>query len=143
MKIPNKIEIQQIALNHSSDISTKDFYNSNRKAPEISVLSSGKIDKYEYLTGEEILPSEQEKLRIYWSSFRKNFWKTSKTNWRSRRKQKKAIPNQGQVKTIKNYTYDNENTSLISKQKEIFNKLVDERFEEIFDLDKKVDIQII
>ena len=29
-------------------------YHINRKAPKISALSSGKIDKYEYLTGEEI-----------------------------------------------------------------------------------------
>ena len=30
-------------------------YHINREAAKISVLSSGKIDKYEYLTGEEIL----------------------------------------------------------------------------------------
>ena len=30
-------------------------YNINRKAAKISALSSGKIDKYEYVTGEEIL----------------------------------------------------------------------------------------
>ena len=29
---------------------------------KISALSSGKIDKYEYLTGEEILPSNQEQI---------------------------------------------------------------------------------
>ena len=27
---------------------------------KISALSSGKIDKYEYLTGKEILPSDQQ-----------------------------------------------------------------------------------
>ena len=32
-------------------------YDINRKAAKISALSSGKIDNYEYLTGEEILPS--------------------------------------------------------------------------------------
>ena len=32
-------------------------YNNNREAVKISALSSGKIDKYEYLTGEKILPS--------------------------------------------------------------------------------------
>ena len=31
MKIPNKRELQQIAINHSSDISTKDFINICRK----------------------------------------------------------------------------------------------------------------
>ena len=34
-------------------------YDINREAAEISSLSSGKIGKYEYLTGEEILPSNQ------------------------------------------------------------------------------------
>ena len=33
---------------------------SNREAAKISDLSSGKIDKYEYFTGEEILPSNQQ-----------------------------------------------------------------------------------
>ena len=32
-------------------------YDINREVAKISALSSGKIDKYEYLTGEEILPS--------------------------------------------------------------------------------------
>ena len=37
-------------------------YNINREAPKISALSSKKKkDKYEYLTGEEILPSNQKK----------------------------------------------------------------------------------
>ena len=31
MNIPNKRELQQIALNHSSDINTKDFANICRK----------------------------------------------------------------------------------------------------------------
>ena len=33
-------------------------YDINREAVKISALSLGKIDKYEYLTGEEILPSD-------------------------------------------------------------------------------------
>ena len=37
-------------------------YDINRKAAKISVLLSGKIDKYEYLTGEEILPSNQQQI---------------------------------------------------------------------------------
>ena len=37
-------------------------YDINREAAEISVLSSGKIDKYEYLTGKEILPSNQQQI---------------------------------------------------------------------------------
>ena len=37
-------------------------YDINREAAKISALSSGKIDKYEYLTGEEILPSDQKRV---------------------------------------------------------------------------------
>ena len=40
--------------------------------------------------------------------------------------------------TIKKYTYDPNDTPFIFKQKEICNKLVDERPEKITDLDKKV-----
>ena len=37
-------------------------YNINREAAKISALSSCKTDKYEYLTGEEILPSNQQQI---------------------------------------------------------------------------------
>ena len=37
-------------------------YEINREAAKISALSSGKLDKYEYLTGEEILPSNQQQI---------------------------------------------------------------------------------
>ena len=37
-------------------------YDINRKAAKISVLSSGKFDKYEYVTSEEILPSNQKQI---------------------------------------------------------------------------------
>ena len=37
-------------------------YDINREAAKISALSSGKLDKYEYLTGEEILPSNYQQI---------------------------------------------------------------------------------
>ena len=37
-------------------------YDINREAAKISTLSSGKIDKYECLTGEEILPCNQQQI---------------------------------------------------------------------------------
>ena len=37
-------------------------YDINREAAKISALSSGKLDKYKYLTGEEILPSNQQQI---------------------------------------------------------------------------------
>ena len=37
-------------------------YDINREAAKISALSSDKLDKYEYLTAEEILPSNQQQI---------------------------------------------------------------------------------
>ena len=70
-------------------------YDINREAAKISALSSCKIDKYEYLTGEEILPSNQQQIiqqaKFAYSPLGKAF-----------EKQIKTIENQGknQVKSI-------------------------------------------
>ena len=37
-------------------------YDINRETAKISALSSGKLHKYEYLTGEDILPSTQQQI---------------------------------------------------------------------------------
>ena len=37
-------------------------YDINSETSKISASSSNKIDKYEYLTGEEILPSDQRRV---------------------------------------------------------------------------------
>ena len=37
-------------------------YNINGEAAKISALSSGKLHKYEYLTGENILSSNQQQI---------------------------------------------------------------------------------
>ena len=38
------------------------LYDTNRETAKISALPSNKIDKYEYLTSEEILPSNQRQI---------------------------------------------------------------------------------
>ena len=38
-------------------------YDTNREEAKASAISCGKIDSYEYLTGEEILPSDQRRVR--------------------------------------------------------------------------------
>ena len=57
-------------------------YNINREAAKISVLSSKKFNKYEYLTGEEILPTNQkqiiEQVRFTYSPLGKAFEKKKK-----------------------------------------------------------------
>ena len=37
-------------------------YDINREVAKIPTLSSGKIHRYEYLTGEDILPSNQQQI---------------------------------------------------------------------------------
>ena len=117
-------------------------YDINREAVEIYALSSNKFNKYEYLTGEEILPSNRQQMtkqaKFTYYPLGKAFEKEIKTTEDQGGKQINAIQNQGQVKTIKKYTYDDEDSLLISKQKEAFNKLVDERLDEITKLDGKV-----
>ena len=58
-------------------------YDINREAAKISALSSGKLDKYEYLTGEEILPSNQQQIiqqaKFNYSPLEKAFEKQTKT----------------------------------------------------------------
>ena len=59
-------------------------YDINRETAKISALSSGKIDKFEYLTGEEILPSNQQQIieqaKFTYSTLGKAFEKQTKTN---------------------------------------------------------------
>ena len=49
MKIPNKRELQQIALNHSSDIDFKDFMNIYKKSTK---------EPYSFLVNDTTLPSD-------------------------------------------------------------------------------------
>ena len=37
-------------------------FDISREAAKISAISSGKIDNYEFLTGKEILPSDQSRM---------------------------------------------------------------------------------
>ena len=57
-----------------------------RKAAEISVWSSVKIDKYEYFTGKDILPSNQHQIIEQPKFSYSPLGKTFENNWRSRRK---------------------------------------------------------
>ena len=108
-------------------------YDINREAAKASALSSGNVHKYEYFTGEDILPCNQQQImeqaRLTFSSLGKAFEKQIKTIEDQREKQIKAIQDQGQVTTIKKYAYDAEDTPFLSKQRQIFHELVDERLE--------------
>ena len=87
----------------------------NREAAKISALSSVKIHKYEYLTGEGILPSNQQQIieqaRFTYSPLGKAFEKQIKTIEDQGEKQIKAIQDQVQLKTIKKYDYNTKDLS--------------------------------
>ena len=72
-------------------------YDINRKAAEISALSSGKIDKYEYLTGKDILPSNQQQIieqaKFTYSPLGKAFEKQTNTIEDQRQEQVEALEN--------------------------------------------------
>ena len=58
-------------------------YNTSKEAAKVSTLSSGKIDKYDFLTGEEILPSDESRIikqaKFTYFPLRKTFEKQIKT----------------------------------------------------------------
>ena len=72
-------------------------YDIHRKAAKISALSSGKLPKYEYLTGEDILPSNQQQIieqtKFTYSPLGKAFDKQIKTIKDQGNKQFDALEN--------------------------------------------------
>ena len=70
-------------------------YDISREAAKILALWSGKIDKYEHLTGKEILPSNQlqiiEQAKFTYSPLGKAFEKQIKTIEEQGQKQTEAL----------------------------------------------------
>ena len=99
-----------------------------REAAKISALSSGKIDKYEYLTGEEILPSNQQQIieqaKFTYSPLGKDFQKQTKTIGDQGEKQLDALkslrPKEVKPKETRPIDYDN---YYIDRMVEIRNQL--------------------
>ena len=86
----------------------------NRAAAKVSALSSGKIDKYEFLTGKEILPSNQkqiiEQAKFTYSPLGKAFEKKIKTIQDQGKKQVDILDTlkSKELETIKETSDDNE-----------------------------------
>ena len=118
-------------------------YDINREAAKISALSSGKIDKYEYLTGEEILPSNQQQIiqqaKFTYYPLGKALEKQIKTIEDQRKKQVKAIQDNKQLVNI-NKDDDYKDKLLLSREREIFNKdIYNKRLHKIEELNNKID----
>ena len=100
-------------------------YNINKEAAKISALSSRKIRKYEYLTGKDTLPSNQQQI-IEQAKF------TYSPLWKAFDKQTKIIKDQDekQIEALNNLNADNKLANIIPKStfgngeaKDEFNKI--------------------
>ena len=112
----------------------------NREAAKISALSSGKICKYEYLTGEDILPSNQQQIieqaKFTYSPLWKAFEKQIKTIQDQVEKQVDALKSlkpKEQTKPIED-KYNNQSKATI-----IFDDLINKRKKTMRELHHSVD----
>ena len=115
-------------------------YDINREAAKISALSSGKIHKYEYLTGEDILPSNQQQIieqaKFTYSPLGKTFEKQIKTIEDQGKKQVEALKDlKPEEQTI---AIENDSNGKLSIQKEIYDKLLDDRADDIPEIAKEI-----
>ena len=114
-------------------------YDINREAAKISAVSSGKIDKYEYLSGEEILPSNQQQIiqqaKFNCSPLGKGLEKQIKTIEDQGKKQVKAIQDNKQLVNKDDY----KDKLLLSKEREIFKDIYNKRLDKIEELSNKID----
>ena len=112
-------------------------YDINIEAAKISALSSGKIRKYKYLTGEDILPSNQQQIieqaKFTYSPLGKAFEKQIKTIEDQGEKQidsLKDLKPKEQTKPIEDKSNNKPKTTiifneLITEKKKIISKLYD------------------
>ena len=111
-------------------------YDINREASKRSALSSGNIHKYEYLTGEDILPSNQQRIieqaKFTYSPLGKTFERQIKTTEDKGKKQVDPLENlklKEETKPIEDKSNKSIATiifnDLINKRKEIMSELHD------------------
>ena len=119
-------------------------YDINREAAKISALPSGKIHKYEDLTGEDILPYNQQQIieqaKFTYYPLGKAFEKQIKTFEDQGKKQVDALENlQDTNKQVVNINDDYEDKLLHSKKQEIFRKIYNKSLDKIEELPEKID----
>ena len=118
-------------------------YDINREAAKISALSSCKIDKYEYLTGEEILPSNQQQIiqqaKFAYFSLGKALEKQIKTIEDQGKKQVKAIQDNKQSVNINIDKDDYKDKLLLSKEREIFKDIFNKKLDKVEEMNNEID----
>ena len=113
----------------------------------MSALSSGKINKYESLTGKEILSSNQKEIikqtKFTYSSLGKAFEKQTKTIKDQRKKQIDALNTlkPKETKAINDNKFDDKEKSL--KYKEIYDELSNQRIGEIYKISNQIDFNYL
>ena len=117
--------------------------NINREAARISALSSAKINKYDYLTGEEILPSNQrqiiEQVKFTYSPLGKAFEKQIKTIENQGQKQVEALESLKDMENMLININDYEDKLLHSREREVFKYIYNKRLDKIEELTEKID----
>ena len=118
----------------------------NKGTTKQSALSSGKIDRCEYLPSEEVLPSDQRRVikqaKFTYSPLENSLEKERKNNWRQGKKQIKAIEDHGKQsvesnkRIIKDFIIDKDSTTW--RTKKIFNEFIEERLSELKNLNKVI-----
>ena len=117
-------------------------FDINREAAKILELSPGKIHKYEYLTGEDILPPNQQQIieqaKFTYSPLGKVFGKQIKTIKVQGEKQAKALENlRDQEKQVDNIRIIK--ISYYTQKNEKFLRIFEKRVNKIEDLTKTID----
>ena len=107
-------------------------YNIHREAAKTSALSSGKIHKYKYLTGKDILPSNKQQI-IEQAEFTSSPLGKAFEN-QINKKQTDALENL-ELKAIESGS--NNNKTVITQ--EIYEKILEERMGEILKMRDKAD----
>ena len=116
-------------------------YDINREAAKISALSFGNIDRYEYLTSEGILLSDQsrviEQAKFTYSPLGKALEKQIKTIEGQGERQIKAIKdNRKQVNNINEYSYKEKLSQ--SRKRELFTDIYSKILVKISKLSKNI-----
>ena len=111
-------------------------YDINIEAAKISVLSSGKIQKYGYPTCEDILPSNQQQI-MEQAKF------TCSPLGKAFEKQIKTIEDQGQkqvdaLKVLEPKAIENGSNNKPVITKEIYDKILEKRMDEILEMSREI-----
>ena len=118
-------------------------YDLNKEAAKISALSFGKIHKYEYLTGEDILPSNQQQIieqtKFIYYPLGRAFEKQIKTIEGQGKKQIDALKPLEPKEKIVHVNDDYEDKLLYSKEREKFRNIYNKKLDRTEELTEKID----